>query len=192
MKTLWAFLILLGAVCGTEMRIPLFVQKPGREQRSPLATVVYDNESNFLEVTDVIDSLQEDAYCVGAQMAENYYSCFSFIKLKYPLHYDLFLDTKSDSHLLYKLSLKPNPHVSGIVGTIRNVQEGPEVNSVKLRRVTKTYEDKKKNAQLGSSSASFQEDVEIDDRTFLQKNWKYLLIGLVLYAVSTAGGSGQQ
>lgn len=81
MRTLWAFLILLGAVCGSELRIPLFVQKPGREQRSPLATVVYDNEANFLNITDVIDFLPEDAYCVGAQIAENYYSCFSYVKV---------------------------------------------------------------------------------------------------------------
>ncbi|SCU93548.1 LAFA_0F16974g1_1 [Lachancea sp. 'fantastica'] len=191
MRTFWAFLMLSGAVWGAEMRIPLFVQKPGREPRLPLATVVYDSETSLLDVTDVSDSIPEDAYCVGAQMAENYYSCFSYVKLKYPLHYDLYLDTKSDSHLLYKLSLKPNPHVSGIAGTIRSVQDGPEASPAKLRRITKTYEDKKKSAQMGASSAAFQEDVEIDDRTFLQKNWKYLLIGLVLYAVSTAG-SGQQ
>ncbi|SCU93044.1 LAME_0F02454g1_1 [Lachancea meyersii CBS 8951] len=191
MRSFGVVLMFLALVCGSEVRIPLFVQKPGQESRSPLATMVYDGESSVLEVSDVNEALPEDSYCVGAQVAENYYPCFSYIKLKYPLHYDLYLDTKSDSHLLYKLSLKPNPQASGIEGTIRSAQEGPQAPPEKLRRVTKTYEDKKKKAQLGSASASFEEDVEVDDRTFLQKNWKYLLIGLVLYAVST-GGSAQQ
>lgn len=105
------------------------------------------------------------------------------------MHYDLYLDTKHNANILYKLSLKPNPHAHGIEASLKKPVPGPEAPAVKLRKVTKTYEDKK--AKLDPSAASFEEDIEIDDRSFLQKNWKFILIGLALYAFSTSGNSSQ-
>ncbi|SCU84593.1 LADA_0D02608g1_1 [Lachancea dasiensis] len=186
MRNLGVVAFLLALTVGAEVRMPLFVQKPGDAVKAPLATLVYDRESNIVNVTEVNESLQEDSYCVGAQMDENYYSCFSYVKLRYPLHYDLYLDTSHNTHLLYKLSLKPNPRARGIESWIRDPELGPEAHPVKLRRVTKTYDDKKK-ASLKSGSASFEEDIDVDERSFLQKNWKYIVIGLVLYALSSAG-----
>lgn len=111
-----------------------------------------------------------------------------FNKVKYPLHYDLFIDTRHDSHLLYKLSLKPNLSAKGINPVLREPVAGPEASAIKLKKVTKTYEDKK--SKLGSPAASFEEDIEPDERTFVQKNWKYMLIGLVLYTVISGNNGG--
>ncbi|SCU94563.1 LANO_0E07184g1_1 [Lachancea nothofagi CBS 11611] len=187
MRGLCIVALLLAFAFGSEVRMPLFVQKPGQTERLPFATLIYDEELSSVNVTDINESLQEDSYCFGAHMNENYYSCFSYVRLRYPLHYDLYLDTKHNTHLLYKLSLKPNPKADGIQTSIREPQQGPESPPVKLRRITKTYEDKR--SKLGSASAAFEEDVEVDERTFLQKNWKYMLIGLVLYAVIMSGNS---
>ncbi|CUS23908.1 LAQU0S12e02740g1_1 [Lachancea quebecensis] len=189
MRVLCALLLYVTAVLGSEVRIPLFMQTLGQNEKTPLATLIYDPELSFVEIVDINDSFKEGSYCVGAQMAENYYSCFSYLNLRHPLHYDLYLDTSHNTHLLYKLSLKPNLKTKGIQPLLRAPVAGPEAQVTKLKKTTKTYEDKK--AMSNPSAASLGEDVEIDDRSFLQKNWKFILIGLVLYAVSSAGNSAQ-
>ncbi|CAR23660.1 Emc10p [Lachancea thermotolerans CBS 6340] len=189
MRFLCVFLLCVTAVLGSEVRIPLFMQKPGQSEKVPLATLIYDPELSFVDIADINDSFKEDSYCVGAQMAENYYSCFSYLNLRHPLRYDLYLDTSQNTHLLYKLSLKPNPNAKGIQPLLRAPVAGPEAQVTKLRKTTKTYEDKK--AMSNPSAASLGEDIEIDDRSFIQKNWKFILIGLVLYAISSAGNSSQ-
>ncbi|SCW03678.1 LAFE_0G15764g1_1 [Lachancea fermentati] len=188
MRALYLLLLFSTAVFAGEIRVLLFAQKLGEQDKAPFATLVYDQSSSQFEIVDVNENLEENSYCIGAEFDGNYYSCFSYIKVKYPLHYDLFIDTRHDSHLLYKLSLKPNLSAKGINPVLREPVAGPEASAIKLKKVTKTYEDKK--SKLGSPAASFEEDIEPDERTFVQKNWKYMLIGLVLYTVISGNNGG--
>lgn len=109
----------------------------------------------------------------------------SYLQLKLPLAYDLYVETKHGSYIPYKLSLKPNPNSNGILPVLRVPTPGPEAPAIKLKKVTKTYPTAK--AEFGSATAAFEEDIEPDNRNFIQKNWKYIVIGLVIYSITNAG-----
>ncbi|SCU92108.1 LAMI_0E08812g1_1 [Lachancea mirantina] len=128
-----------------EVRVPLFAQILGDADKTPLASLVYDKESTSFSIVDVNDALPADSYCIGAEMDSNYYSCFSYIQLRYPLHYDLFIDTRQDSHLLYKLSLKPNPNAQGINPVLRTPSAGPQPLLTQLKKRQRLMKTKNPN-----------------------------------------------
>lgn len=80
-RALFALLVCVAAVLSSELRIPLFVQRPGHGEKLPLATLAYDEEAGLLDVSDINSSLEEEPYCVGAQIDSKYYPCFSYVKV---------------------------------------------------------------------------------------------------------------
>lgn len=121
------------------------------------------------------------SYCVDATFNDGTkdFPCFSYLEISDPLHYDLIVHLHGNN--INKLSLVYNPEAEGIVASIRHPVKGPEPPAIKLKKVTKTYKDK--NTAKKAATAQFEEDVELDNRSWMQKNWKMLLIGLVVYNV---------
>ncbi|GAV55906.1 hypothetical protein ZYGR_0AZ00770 [Zygosaccharomyces rouxii] len=122
-------------------------------------------------------------YCVDALYNGKLIPCFSFLDVESPLHYNLVIDVHDQE--LKKLSLIHNPEVSGIEPRVRTPIEGPEPPAVKLKKTTKTYQDKKADKEATTAQFS-SEDNEEENKTWFQKNWKVLLIGLVMYNVVAA------
>lgn len=134
------------------------------------------------------------SYCIGAKIEDDETQtevpCFSYLELEAPLHHDIIVDIYDEE--LYKLTFSYNEHHLGIIPIIREVTTGPTAPAIKLKKVTKTYADKKVNRDEGT--AQFAEDDEIVEKTWIQKNWKMLVIGLVLYnlIVNRPGGGDKK
>lgn len=81
MRALYLLLLFSTAVFAGEIRVLLFAQKLGEQDKAPFATLVYDQSSSQFEIVDVNENLEENSYCIGAEFDGNYYSCFSYIKV---------------------------------------------------------------------------------------------------------------
>lgn len=143
----------------------------------------FDYNKQALSVTPFSPATEElvikGASCIDAALGEDEdaFPCFSYLELMDPLHYDLIVDLHGEN--ISKLSLVYNSDAQGIVPVIRHPVNGPEAPAIKLKKVTKTYKDKK--AAKNAATAQFEEDADLDNRSWFQKNWKMLLIGLVAY-----------
>lgn len=134
----------------------------------------------------------EGPHCVDAVDDGEFIPCFSFLTIENPLHYNLVIDIYDQQ--LKKLSLIHNPEVTGVEPYIRSPVQRPEPPAVKLKKTTKTYQDKKADKEATTAQFS-SEDNEEDNRTWFQKNWKVLLIGLIMYnvvSVMNKQGESQQ
>lgn len=163
----------------------------GSNLKFQLGTFEFEKEPlNVSKVNQSEEHLPKDVtYCVGAILVESdrELPCFSYLELQQPLNYSLIIDTHDDQ--LSKLSLVYNSGVEGIVPVIRRPVRGPEAPPIKLKKVTKTYKDKR--AAKDTATAQFKDEDDADGRSWIQKNWKMLLVGLVVYNV-IAFGSRQQ
>lgn len=151
--------------------------RDGSGIKYPLAHLEVDSPSE-VSISDINTSIKEGIYSVCATM-EEYADCFAFTEIQIPLSYDLeviFVEGE-----LTRFSFKPNKSVNGINVVPSGVKRGPEPAVVKLKKTTKTYEAKKQAERKDTGTAAFEEDVVADDRSFIQKNWKYIVIGLLLY-----------
>ncbi|CAR29610.1 hypothetical protein ZYGR_0AD02930 [Zygosaccharomyces rouxii] len=145
---------------------------------------LYDYDSVTLDASTLESPKEENndqgSYCVDAIYDGETIPCFSFLDVESPLHYNLVIDVHDQE--LKKLSLIHNPEVRGIEPLVRNPVKGPEPPAVKLKKTTKTYQDKKANKEATTAQFS-SEDNEDENKTWFQKNWKVLLIGLIVYNV---------
>lgn len=155
-----------------------------------LGTFDYDSKSHTVSTialrTNKVSSNQ--AYCLDAKFdnGEMEFSCFQYTELSFPLQYNLVLDLHGDE--LEKLSLTFNPAYDGILPVIRAPVKGPSPSAIKLKKVTKTYKDKK--AGTKALTAQFEEDVEVENKSWIQKSWKKIVLGAVIYSAVSSFGSG--
>lgn len=170
----------------------LTARRVDSDQSLPLG--VFDYEKNPLVISQVSTAEQtlseEDAYCIDATFVESGRTipCFSYLEVQSPLQYSLIVDAHGDE--ISKLSFVYNSGVEGIVPIIRRPSSGPAAPAIKLKKVTKTYKDVK--AAKDAATVQFKDEGEADDRSWIQKNWKMLLIGLVVYNVITISTRRQQ
>lgn len=118
--------------------------------------------------------------CVDAVSNDVFIPCFSLLDVEGPSNYNLVIDIHDQE--LKKLSLIHNQEVIGIEPRIRTPVKGPKPPAAKLKKTTKTYEDKKADKEATTAQFS-SDDSEDENKTWFQKNWKLLLIGLVVYNV---------
>lgn len=153
----------------------------------------YNDETNQITIiNDKTDLYKDDVpYCIGMRSNDGKYehSCFTLIELQKPLSYELVLDIDSVTNEVQKFSLVLNGTLEGIHPIIHEPTDAPMSPAIKLKKTTKTYADKRREVKSGSEQFSKidkdENDEEVDDRNYLQKNWKQLLIGLVIYNLVT-------
>lgn len=155
--------------------------------RYNLARITSNSPSNY-EITDVNTSLNEGNYKICATLS-SYDACFGYNLIKYPLSYEL--EAFLLNGTLSRFSFKLNKAVTGIVPIVTEINEGPMPEITKLKRITKTYESKRKSEQKGTGIAAFEEDTNEEEISFIQKNWKYIVIGILLYMMSKGNNSAQ-
>ncbi|AET41250.1 Emc10p Ecym_7427 [Eremothecium cymbalariae DBVPG len=164
--------------------IVLYAETVTTKEKHPLCSLVYFHETEtspeHYQVIDVNNDLPPGPYCVGAAINNKPYACHAYLTLETPLDYDLHIH-RDTNKTPYKLSLTTNPEASGIIPIITDSKPGPQAAIKKLKKSTKTYQDKRANS--GSATASFGEGSEPDKRSFIQKNWKLILLGILVYAL---------
>lgn len=175
----------LFSVCIASMRtISLYAQKLGDYDKQSLAVLKYDLDNQIFDIIELNENIQQDLYCIISSNEDNYSPCISYIRLQHPLKYDLNIDLSYNNLSIYKLSVKPNFKSNGLVPVIRTFTTGAQPGIIKLKKVTKTYKDKKK-IDPTSATASYQEDdQEMKEMSFFEKYWKYLLLGILVYTLT--------
>ncbi|AJP37781.1 AHL_G0009320.mRNA.1.CDS.1 [Saccharomyces cerevisiae] len=151
---------------------------------TPLGTFEIDSTSDGNVTVTTIDVQNVEVsgqYCLNAQIEGKLdMPCFSYMKLRTPLRYDLIVDVDEDNEVK-QVSLSYNETNDAIVPTVRYPETGPTAPVTKLKKKTKTYADKKASKNNDGSTAQFQEDEEVKEVSWFQKNWKMLLLGLLIY-----------
>ncbi|AMD18710.1 HBL192Cp [Eremothecium sinecaudum] len=169
--------------------IPLYLQKPSDPNKHIFGTLIHhitpEEPQGHFELTAINQEFEPDVYCVGADTSDGRHSCFAYLAIDLPLRYDLIIDRLPHCSDSLKLSLKLNPNTTGIQIVERETIPGHDAQPLKRKKITKTYNDKK--AKVVPGTAAFKEDVEPDKRSFIQKNWKVVLIGVLVYAFLSKG-----
>lgn len=157
-----------------------------------LGSFHYDEGANNISKSEPASSSYPyaGAYCIDASFDQGRteFPCFSFLELQNPLHYSLVVDLHGDE--ISKLTLTYDSDVNDINPVIRRPESAPEAPAIKLKKVTKTYKDKK--AAQNKATAQYEDSEELDTRSWMQKNWKMLAIGLVAYNIIAFTGRQQQ
>lgn len=163
------------------------------EQSYVLGKFNYDpTTAQITAIDSQIDEFPTDSiYCIGMSSTESSSltdRCFSLIELESPLHYNLVANINDDR--IQKMSLVWNGNATAIEPVSLDMAAAPLPPVIPLKKTTKTYADKRKEANdinivdtKKNEKRAGEDEEEVDDRNYLQKNWKQLLIGLVIYNV---------
>lgn len=173
----------------------------------PLADLIIDKETNSLTIKHILDSSlnhnidSDTLYCIGIED----HDCFTLLQLTTPLSYELIWDYEINHFsLVYNDSLIDNPiynknHKNMILPLVRPSTKSSLGDVIKLKKVTKTYADKKKelgnvilDKEDGDDSTNVnrninQKDDNEEDKSWLEKNWKRIIVGIVLYNLVALG-----
>lgn len=161
----------------------------------PLGTFEIDSTSDgnvTVTTVNIQDAEVSGEYCLNAQIEGKLdMPCFSYMKLRTPLKYDLIVDVDEDNEVK-QVSLSYNETNDAITATVRYPEAGPTAPVTKLKKKTKTYADKKASKNKDGSTAQFEEDEEVKEVSWFQKNWKMLLLGLLIYNFVAGSAKKQQ
>lgn len=162
------------------------------EQSYKLGKFQYDSTTTeIISIDSQIDEFPNDSiYCIGMSSNDLRLNdrCFSLIELEFPLHYNLVANINDNN--IQKMSLVWNRNATLIEPLSLDMVAAPLPPVIPLKKTTKTYADKRKEANdiniidtKKNEKTQGGEDEEEDDRNYLQKNWKQILVGLVIYNV---------
>lgn len=180
--------------------------------RKPFGTVSYDKENNegvsFEFNSDFGLGLLKLAQCFSTGDLEGH-ECFSYssiVNASDPLQnlqFWLYLDTNKD---IARISVASGEHAPGELAVLKEIVTGPvPVLSNEAQRkkesaggrkppvqkvtVTKVVEDEDGN------QVEVQEEqmvTEEENLSWIEQNWKYCLIGFLVYVAVSGGGKGEQ
>lgn len=116
-------------------------------------------------------------YCIGTDDLPNH-QCFAFIKSEDQSRINLIIN--KDSEGILRIQINPNPSVEeSIVIISHDDQKGP---SPIMHPVHKNKQQNQNKDESSTSSGVGEdgEEIVVDDRSFIQKNWMYIVPGLIL------------
>lgn len=187
----------------------LYANKIGNRVTSDPVTLgdfEYDPELKSLtalsDVTAVRTENVEDGalYCISAEVDDTVnYPCFSLLELTLPLRYNFVVATDPVVDEILKLSLVYNETVDGIVPTVMLAVDAPLPPAAKLKKVTKTYADLKKEKDNLNAAApqltddDFDEENAEENQSWMKKNWRKLVVGFIIYnVIAVIGGRNEK
>ncbi|CCE61464.1 hypothetical protein TPHA_0A03880 [Tetrapisispora phaffii CBS 4417] len=149
-----------------------------------------DKNATVIEVSD-FDGKSTGPFCIYSKFQsstkydhlEN--KCFSFMNIVTPLHYLVDIEMHETSNSIHKISLLKNEDVDGIEVIVSYPEVAHEAPAGKLRKITKTYKDKK--LEKNQPSQIVKETTEDEQQSWIQQNWKLLALGWVIYNVIMIG-----
>lgn len=150
-------------------------------------------ESASFMVSNKDTKFEDGKYCLS--LDSNAEDCFQIVNLKHDYDYDLEINPKSNR----KVSLKSKKITNGsfkVIPVVSSSLEMPKTPLDLLKKTTKKYEDLQKNKKPSSSNIKNNiakpvhaelENIEKDEEeaSFLVKNWRYILLGLLIFKVIT-------
>ncbi|CCF59535.1 hypothetical protein KAFR_0H01250 [Kazachstania africana CBS 2517] len=147
---------------------------------------VESRDISAFEPHNGMDSLTQGKYCVGIKSTDHVWDsdCFSFMELQVPFSYDLVIQL--DENTIQKVSLAYNETTEGIMPKLKETTDGPIAPASKLKKITKTYADKKEDKKLGS------EETDEEEKPWYVKNWKSIVIGIIIYNLVVASAKKSQ
>lgn len=132
-----------------------------------LASATYDSQVKDGEL-----------YCIHWDDNE----CFTLVELTLPLSYTLLWNYE-----INKFSLIYNHESNGTKMVVRNSTRSELADVIKLKKITKTYADKKKEMKNVVLDKEADEVGEGAEKSWLEQNWKKIVVGLVLYNLVALG-----
>lgn len=155
-------------------------------------------EFNFEDTTtsridkDTLNKLKDGTlYCFHIkEVNESLKPCFTMLEWDSTLSYNLTYDLDINLYSLYANYDDITDLKEGIIFQKEHSStvELPPVTP--LKKITKTYADKKKDAK-NVLIADDKNDMKPSDKTWLEANWKKMLVGFVLYNLVIAGIKGK-
>ena len=202
------FWLYLSPVLGYEETVTLYAQSViNTNETIPLADLIIDKEAHSLIANHTINaSLNHEIdpntlYCIRV----GDHDCFSLLQLVTPLSYELVWNYEINRFsLVYNESLVDSAIYNNYTGNqilpiVRSSTKSPLGDVVKLKKVTKTYADKKKELnnvildkedgdELNNDGKNKNRDSGYEeDKSWLEKNWKGIIVGIVLYNLVVVG-----
>ncbi|RCK65930.1 hypothetical protein Cantr_01682 [Candida viswanathii] len=201
--------LLLVSLASAEQKIDLFI-KPIDEPVTDSIGFINDNSVYFVDNTQLDPSKK---YCVGTKDLENH-ECFTFVDGVTSLNgtvLDAFIDENGEISRLalnfddsskttirdklrrHKLqpAAVPNMNAESIKKLRQQAQQAQggggangKVNTVKQKKLIKYIDDDGNEVEK-----EIEEEVEVDERSWIQKNWMYIVPPLLLFLV--LGGDGK-
>lgn len=149
-----------------------------------------DTTGGAIESEDISRLKDAELYCFHIrENSESLSPCFMMLEwnstLPYKLTYNL--DTR-----LYSLHLNEDNESSvgkSMVFEKEHASTAELADITPLKKITKTYADKKKDAKNVLIDDD-KNDIKESDKSWLEANWKKILIGVVLYNLVIAGMKG--
>ncbi|SMN20345.1 similar to Saccharomyces cerevisiae YDR056C Putative protein of unknown function [Maudiozyma saulgeensis] len=195
---MFKLVVLMGALAQVSLsqEFSLFARTLDGQYKHNLGVFNYD--SDLQEITPLVSPTvvdpeikQDVPYCIDSRSNDPQLqqTCFTLTELENELHYKLVLSVDTENNDVQKFSMVWNENSTSIEPIVQDPTLAPVAPAILLKKTTKTYADKKKDTARGSeqfSKATEKNEEEVDDRNYLQKNWKQLLIGLVIYNVVTS------
>ena len=173
MNILTVFLLINGILCET---ISLFARSVNDGSKLPLATV--NTETKLM----VMENELNGEYCIGTEDI-NDHECFSYFNGHMALlGVNLFLDKQGNVNSIALLSSGVNlvKFVDGAKPNLNPVNRKKPENRPKVEKITKTIIVKDENGE----EVEKQVEEEIDNRSFIQKNWVYIVIPLIFFLLA--------
>lgn len=178
-------------------RVTLHAQSLSNPSESiQLAQVDIDSETHNLTIvpgttatTQPIDINTDELYCINFGSGD----CFSLLELNKPLSYELIWDYEINTFSLVYNELLSIGGTDVVAAMVRNCTRSELADVTKLKKITKTYADKKKevNNVIVDKEADDQE-VDGEEKSWMEENWKKIVVGVVLYNLVALGFKQQQ
>ena len=206
----YTLLLLLSLASGIHAKkYSLYANKIGSKVASdPVSLGDFEYNSELKSLTALSDTTAvrteyvEDGglYCINAKVDDTVdYPCFSLLELTLPLRYNFVMATDPVVDEVLKLSLVYNETVDGIVPTVMLAVDAPLPPAAKLKKVTKTYADLKKEKENLNAAApqltddDFDEENTEENQSWMKKNWRKLVVGFIIYnVIAVVGGRNEK
>ncbi|KAL3234929.1 hypothetical protein RNJ44_02717 [Nakaseomyces bracarensis] len=157
---------------------------------------VDDDTHNVTEVS--LDKFKHlnGVYCFGAQSTSFENDCFSYLRVDPKKNsYSLAIDMHGEKLEGFSL-FREEDSGEEVSAKVRKPVLAPQPPAIKLRKKTMTYAEKKAESKLEAVQKHGKEaddvETEEDQRTFIERNWKKMLIGFLIYNGVVAYAKQQQ
>lgn len=144
--------------------VKIYAHKINDINRIPIGTVFFNKTAGVLSVEEAKVEFEDGQYCVGADILGSS-KCHCYTYLTYPLHHHLTVTIKPKTGELVALSLVKGLG-KGISSSIKSIAPGA---SIPIEQYTAQDAIKPEEKEL------------VDDRSFIQKYWFYIVPALLLF-----------
>lgn len=190
------FDLLLWAVATGALQI--FIQNVESQAVSPLGTLDYDSSALKADFSSEIGSITPGAYCIGTKDIPAK-ECFTYVEINDQLQGEFVVYVDADNSIseltflpgLDGLSLRVQKVVANVLPNLKPFFTQQKALQPATQKVTRKRVVEDENGE--KVEVEEVEEVEVDNRSWVQKNWMYIVPALLLvFIMSPEEKSGEQ